>query len=363
MQKGKGRMPSTVYFIPVTPGETAEQHAAKAVRVYKKAGFDKAVAKGDLIGLKQHLGEKGGKGYLEPPIARAFAAAVAKRGGSPFVTDSTTLYRGQRSNAVDYLNLCQEHGFTAEVLGCPVLIADGLRGNSQVMVPIEGKHYRQVPISAAAYHADGFIVLSHVTGHVAAGYAASIKNVAMGLVSRAGKMSQHHGSLPKLNRSKCTACGACARWCPADAITVGKVAEIDETKCIGCGECLAVCRFDAMGFDWGEVPTRLLEKMAEHCLGVHQLHRGKMHYFNFATNITKDCDCMAKRDKAVCDDLGIVAGDDPVAVDQATVDLLRDRGGEDVFRGMRPEIDHEIQLRHGEAIGLGSRKYKLVELG
>jgi len=355
-------MTNTVYFIRVGKDETAAQHAAKALKILKKAGWLKRFEKEDLVGIKQHLGERGGKGYLHPPIAAAFAKEIAKAGGKPFVTDSTTLYRGQRANAVDYLNLCQEHGFTYEAIGCPVIIADGLRGNSQVMVPIKGKHYQQVPISADAYHADGFFVLTHVTGHVAAGYAASIKNVAMGLVSRAGKMSQHHGSLPKLDKGKCTACGACARWCPAEAITVKKAAEIDAKKCIGCGECLSVCRFGAMGFDWGEVPERLLEKMAEHCLGVHQLHRGKMLYFNFAVHVTKDCDCMAKPDGPVCEDLGIIAGDDPVAVDQATLDLMTEHDRKNIFSEMRPAIAHDLQLRHGEAIGLGSRKYELVTL-
>jgi uncharacterized protein len=356
-------MSSKVYFIAVEQGQSPEDHARAALGLYKQAGFDKRFGKDELVGIKQHLGEAGGKGYLEPPIAAAFASALKKANANPFVTDSTTLYRGQRSNAVDYLNLCQEHGFTTEALGCPVLIADGLVGNSQVMVPIDGKHYSQVPISETAYHADGFVVLSHVTGHVAAGYAATIKNVAMGLVSRAGKMSQHHGSLPKLDKAKCTACGACARWCPADAITVDDFAVIDEEKCIGCGECLSVCRFGAMGFDWGEVPERLLEKMAEHCLGVVQLHGEKMVYFNFAVHITKDCDCMGKRDKPVCDDLGIIAGDDPVAVDQATLDLLAKRGGENLFSELRPEIAHDVQLRHGEKIGLGSRDYDLVDVG
>jgi hypothetical protein len=354
-------MASTVYFIKTAAGETPEQHARKGLKLYEKAGFGKQVRPGDLIGLKQHLGEKGGKGYLFPPIAKAFAAAVAKQGGKPFVTDSTTLYKGSRSNAVDYLNLCQEHGFTTEALGCPVIIADGLVGNSQVMVPIKGKHYKQVPISAAAYHADGFVVLTHVTGHILSGFGAAIKNVAMGLVSRAGKMSQHHGSYPIFDPKKCTACEACARWCPAEAIYVKKFAELDKKKCIGCGECLAVCRAGAVGFGFGEAGDRMQEKMAEHCLGLHQIHAGKMCYFNFATNITKECDCMAgSKDKAVCDDLGILASDDPVAVDQATIDLLRDAAGADVFHGLRPQIDHEIQLRHGEAIGLGSRKYEVV---
>ncbi len=355
-------MPATVHFVPVAENETPEEHGRKALKLYEQGGFNQQVGRDDLVGIKQHMGEKGGRGYLEPPIAAALAWAIAKRGGAPFVTDSTTLYRGRRSNAVDYLNLCREHGFTTEALGCPVIIADGLRGNGQVMVAVDGKHYEQVPISAAAYHADGFVVLTHVTGHVAAGYAAGIKNVAMGLLSRAGKMSQHHGAVPVHNAEKCTACGACARWCPVDAIEVTDHAIVDEELCIGCGECLAVCRFDAMGFNWSEVPTVLQEKMAEHCLGVHRLHEGRMCYFNFATHMTTDCDCMGKKAKPVCADLGIVAGDDPVAVDQATLDLLRERRPKAMKKLFRENIDHEVQLRHGESIGLGSRDYELTEL-
>lgn len=353
-------MEALVFFSPVKPAETPEQHARRAMKIYDKAGFGQQIATGDLVALKQHFGEKGGDGYLQPPIAKAFARAVKKAGGKPFVTDSTTLYRGERSTAVDYLNLCAAHGFTAEALGCPVIIADGLRGTGQVMVPIKGKHYQQVPISSAAYHADALVIVSHVTGHCASGYAAAIKNVAMGLVSRAGKMSQHHGNYPIFDPEKCTACGACARWCPAEAITVKKFAKLDQAKCIGCGECLAVCRFDAVGIDWGEEEGRLQEKMAEHCLGVHQIHRDKICYFNFATHISSECDCFGIKQKAECPDLGILAGTDPVAVDQATIDLLRERRTTDLFHDLRPEIDHEIQLRHGEEIGLGTRKYKLV---
>jgi uncharacterized Fe-S center protein len=355
-------MKSTVYFIAVGQDETPEQHARKALKLYQKAGFAKRFGKEELIGIKQHLGEKGGNGYLRPPIAKAFAKVLAAGGSKPFVTDSTTLYRGQRADAVDYLNLCQAHGFTSETLGCPVIIADGLRGNSQVMMPIKGKHYSQVPIASVAYHADGFVVLTHVTGHVAAGFGASIKNVAMGLVSRAGKMSQHHGSHPIFKSEKCTACGACARWCPAEAITVKKVAVLDKAKCIGCGECLAVCRFGAVGFDWGVAPAELQEKMAEHCLAVHKHHEGKIVYFNFATHITRDCDCFGTKQKAVCDDVGILAGDDPVAVDQATLDLLKQEAGGNLFTHMRPEIECDVQVRHGEAIGLGTRDYELVRV-
>ncbi len=353
-------MAAKVYVIKTAQGETPEQHAEKALRVYRAAGFDKQVGKDELIGIKQHFGERGGNGYLRPAIAREFASAIASAGGKPFATDSATLYKGQRANAVDHLNQCREHGFTIDSLGCPIIMADGLLGAGQVMVDVPGKHYQQVPIASVAYHADGFVVLTHVTGHILSGFGASIKNVAMGLVSRAGKVSQHHGAVPSVQPEKCVLCKACEKWCPAEAIMVRKMPAIDKDKCIGCGECIAMCKTEALCVDWGEQPERLQEKMAEHCLGVHQLHGGKMCYFNFATFITRDCDCMGKTQKPECEDFGILASADPVAVDQATVDLVGKARGKELFSELRPEIDPNVQLAHGEAIGLGTRKYELV---
>ena len=250
-------MPSQVYFIRTVDGEADESVAEKAAVLYEKAAFAKQLEKGQLVGIKQHFGEKGGDGWLRPPIAKRFVELVKKTGAKPFLTDTSTLYKGHRGTAVDYLNLCRDHGFTHETVGCPVIIADGLVGASQVFVRIDGKHYRDVPIAADAYHAFAFLVLTHVTGHLVGGLGASIKNVAMGLSSRAGKLSQHHGDIPIVDPKKCTACGRCEHLCPADAIAVGETAVISREKCIGCGECLAVCPFGAVGFHDGMKLTTL----------------------------------------------------------------------------------------------------------
>jgi len=287
---------------------------------------------------------------------------VLKAGAKPFLTDTTTLYKGHRGTAVDYLNLCAAHGFTHENVGCPVVMADGLVGASQVFVKIDGRHYTRVPIAADAYHTPAFIVLTHVTGHLAAGLGASIKNVGMGLSSRAGKLSQHHGDIPVIDPKKCTACGRCAEFCPANAITVAKHAGIDRAKCIGCGECLAVCPFGAVGFHWDETSENLCEKMVEHALAVKLTHAGRMCYFNFMVHVTQQCDCFGIQQDAACPDVGIVASDDLVAVDQAAADLLNAGRKADLFQELQSETRYLRQLEYGEQLGLGSRKYELIEV-
>ena len=337
-------MSSKVWFIRTKDGEPDESLAEKALAVYEKAGFGSQLAKGQLVGIKQHFGEKGGTGWLRPPIAKAFAERVSKSGAKPFLTDTTTLYKGHRGTAVDYLNLCAAHGFTHEKVGCPVIIADGLVGASQVFVKIDGKHYPKVPIASDAFHTWAFIVLTHVTGHIAGGLGASIKNVAMGLSSRAGKLSQHHGDIPVIDPKKCTACGRCGEFCPSGAITVGQHAAIAREKCIGCGECLAVCPFGAVGFHWDETPQNLCEKMVEHALAVKLTHEGRMCHFNFMVHVTQQCDCFGLKQDAACPDLGIVASDDMVAVDQAAADLLNAGRAKDLFQELQPETRYLRQL-------------------
>ena len=102
--------------------------------------------------------------------------------------------------------------------------------------------------------------------------------------------------------------------------------------------------------------------MVEHALAVKQTHPGRMCHFNFMTHVTKGCDCFGVKQDAGCADIGIIASSDMVAVDQATVDLMKEELGKDLFLEFTPEADYNVQLEHGEAVGLGSREYELIEV-
>ena len=350
-----------VFFTPLPESSTPARMAVAAECLWEKMGLDSIISKNALVALKQHFGEKGGQNFLPPAVAKAVGELVKKAGGKPFSTDSNTLYNGQRANAVDHLTLAREHGFSHEALGFPVIIADGLKGENQVTLPSKAGTLKHAFLAGCGYQADAAIILPHVTGHLAAGLGAAIKNVAMGFAGRAGKLQQHHSAQPIFTASKCKVCGRCAKHCPAGAITIADTALLEQKRCIGCGECYAFCPHGAVSFEWSTTSLDLQRKMAEYCLAFHKEKAGRVAYLSFMTRVTKNCDCLAKNEP-VLPDLGVVGSMDPVAVDAAADDLLNERHGKNVFADYWPQSNHRTQLEYGEKIGLGSTKYELVRV-
>lgn len=150
---------------------------------------------------------------------------------------------------------------------------------------------------------------------------------------------------------------------------------IDPSACIGCGECILICPNGAIEVQWTESIPVFLESMVEYAEGVLQGKTGKVLFINFITNVSPACDCASANDAPLVADVGVVASTDPVAVDQAAVDLVNAQTalpgtaltvnlapGEDKFKGIYPEVDWEIQLDYAVALGLGSRAYTLIRL-
>lgn len=354
-------MTATVYRFDVTETTAPAESRAGLEQILAREEICAAFSSKGLTAIKMHFGEADKPKTVAPDYVRIVASAVRKQGGKPFLTDTNTLYTGQRSNSVDHLNLAHRHGYTPQQTGAPVIIMDGLSGRNFFEVPIDGKHCQTAKIARDVLSIDDLIVLTHVTGHGGVGLGASIKNMGMGMASRGGKQIQHSGILPRVTAKKCVACGECARWCPADAITVDETAVIDPEKCIGCGECTVTCPHKAIAVRWDESSINLQEKMAEYALAVTRSIRGKCCFINFALNITKDCDCVHTAQEAQFAAIGIFASTDPVAVDQAVFDALRERQGSDVPQGWFG-IDATVQLAHAEAIGLGTREYEVTKV-
>ena len=242
-----------------------------------------------------------------------------------------------------------------------MIIADGVTGREEVLVRIDGRHSKEVGIAPGVAAADALLVLSHATGHLACGFGGTIKNIGMGLSSRRGKLYQHSVVKPEVKAHKCRGDGACVKWCPEDAISmVNDKAIIDSKKCIGCGECIAACRPGAVSFQW-KIESRLLqERMAEQALGVLKNKQGHIGFLIFIMSVTKDCDCLASRQGDVLvKSIGIAASLDPVALDHATVSLIEQALGAGI-RTKAYDIDYLPQLKHAEALGMGSCSYDLV---
>lgn len=356
-------MKSVVFFGRLDNGETSEGASELAGRLFDKARFAQVLDRDDLTLVKLHFGEEGNEGYIKPPIVRTVVKRCKAGGAKPFLCDTNTLYVRRRHNAVDHLTLAAEHGFTTESVGCPVIIADGLRGYNTVDVEINGGHSKVVSVAPDAVHADAIIGLAHVTGHIGTGLGAAIKNIGMGLSSRAGKLIQHSGEAPSVDPQKCRACGTCAQWCPQDAITVGKdCAAIDPDGCISCGYCLCLCREGAIRFSWSAGSEHLQERMAEHAAGALSGKQGKMAFMNVIIDSSEKCDCMSDTGDKIIGDLGILASTDPVALDCATVDIVNSAAGRDIFKELYPDIDCRRQMRVACELGLGSCEYEVVEI-
>jgi uncharacterized Fe-S center protein len=355
-------MKSRVYFTAATRREEPGALSKKLERLYLELGLDDKIEKGSFVALKIHFGEKGNIGHIQPRWLEDLVYRLQKRTARAFFTDTNTLYVGMRSNAIDYLNLAARHGYSLERVGLPVHIADGLLGEDDEEIKINLKHIKAAKVGAAIVHSDFLLCLSHLTGHVQTGLGATIKNLGMGCASRAGKLEQHSQVHPRINPKSCTNCGLCLDYCPSQAIIQkeGSAFIIDD-RCIGCGECLVVCKVGAVKMRWDTDAARLQEKMAEYAYAVHSRFGGKIGYLNFLLKMTKDCDCMSGDQPEIVADVGILSSLDPVALDQASADLLIKRAGKDVLRAGY-DIDWSLQLKHGARVGLGSLEYEVLEL-
>jgi len=356
-------MTAKVYFLPVPDGLPATAQAQAMGEIYRACGADDAIAARDFVAIKLHVGEKKNTTHVKPELIKELVERVKSKGALPFLTETSTLYKGERENAVRHILHAHRHGFGIDRVGAPFIMADGLTGNTEYEVAINGELHKSVKVAREVMSADALLVVSHPTGHVAAGLGACIKNLGMGLASRMGKMRQHSAMLPEIIADRCKHCGKCIQWCPQEAIVTreGK-AYIQTEKCIGCGECLAMCRFDAVKYDWGAESGFMQRSMAEHACGVVAGKRGKAFYFNVMIDMTKDCDCFNVEQPKLIPDIGILAADDPVAIDKATIDLTARAHGKSLAELAYAKLNGLIQIEHAAKIGMGSLAYELVEL-
>ena len=345
---------SKVYFIDFSS-------IGKFKKLLLHAGLDRVVSKNDMVAIKLHFGEKGNRGYVKPEYVNRVVKEVKALGGRPFLTDSNTIYVGERSDALRHLAIARTHGFNLENCGAPIIIADGLRGNSFVEVEIGQKHFKKIKVASAMYHADALIFVTHFKGHELGGFGGVLKNIGMGGASRTGKYEIHEAVVPRIDLGKCTGCEVCVTWCPAGAIKiVKKKVKIDSGKCIGCGECILYCNFGALSIVWSDLTKSEQEKLVEYAFGV--LKNKKTLFINFLNFITRLCDCCATSAGPVVRDIGILVSSDPVAIDGASVNLVNEAGKRDVFRQLYPGTDWNFQLNYAQKLSMGTRDYELVRI-
>ena len=159
----------------------------KLRKLLEKSEFSKIDFDGKFVAIKLHFGELGNLSFLRANYAKVVADFVKERGGKPFLTDCNTLYVGSRKNALEHIDTAYQNGFTPYATACQIIIADGLKGTDEALVPVEGGEYvHEAKIGQALMDADIVISLTHFKGHEQAGFGGAMKNLGMGGGSRAG---------------------------------------------------------------------------------------------------------------------------------------------------------------------------------
>lgn len=369
---------STVYFASArsTKWKYSDSMPGKLERLLEKAGLSNYFSPKEWVAVKTHFGSEGAHRVVRPVFIRKVVEGLKAIGTKPFVTDTV------RIKGLDYLEVANQNGINHLSVGAPVVIADGLYGKDSILVKA-GDILGEVAVASLIHDVPAMVVCSHVKGHINAGYAGALKNLAMGGVSsshrhcgwKCGRGSMHtigEGNLV-WDKEKCELCYQCAEVCPLNTIIFEEGTELvwDGDTCWRCGRCVRVCQAEALSMPGGD-DDRFMRSLAEAAKTVlSTFEPQKVLYINFLTEIQPECDCMPTADVPVIQDKGILVSNDVVAIEQASIDMLLKSSplpesaakmeGDDILYNLTKK-PYTIQVEAAEALGLGSRIYELIEI-
>jgi uncharacterized Fe-S center protein len=316
--------------------------------------------------IKMHVGSGIGYTTIHPLFVRLLADYVKECGGRPFITD--------------VCGLDAKRGYTQEVTGCPFYPATGVKDSSFIVREVpEGYGLKELQIGRVVQDADFLITFSHAKGHGNCAYGGAIKNLAMGFLTGKSRTDVHMtvSARPYWQREKCRFCRLCVKNCRCNAITLDKKngMYIEFHTCYYCMRCVAVCPTGALTLDEGNYISfqRALALSAKTIL---DLFRGETCHINVILNVTPFCDCLGFSSPSIIPDVGIAASRDVVALEEATLDLMRkqkyiDRSlpGHLKLHSRKGHIlqriwgkNPYIQVMEAEKLGLGDREYTLKEV-
>ena len=273
----------------------------KVVELYRLTGKELS----GRVAVKLHSGEEGNQNFLKPEFFKPMVEYV-----NGTVVECNTAYEGSRNTTEKHLETLEKHGWSKYF---NVDLLDGEGPDLELAIP-EGKKIQKNFVGKNIVNYDSMLVLSHFKGHPMGGYGGAIKQLSIGVASSYGKAYIH-----------------------------------------GVG--------DTDNF-WGSDHDSFLESMADAASSVIEYFKGNIAYVNVMKNMSVDCDCCAVAEDPCMKDIGILASTDPVAIDQACIDL--------VYAANDPGRDHlleRIESRNGvhtieaaAALGYGSREYELIEI-
>ena len=273
----------------------------KVLELYKMLGKNLP----GKVAIKVHSGEKGNQNFLRPDFWKSVVDHV---GGT--VVECNTAYEGERNVTKRHIKLFEDHGWTKYF---PVDLLDAEGPDLKLEIP-NGKIIKENYVGKNLANYDSMLVLSHFKGHPMGGYGGALKQLSIGVASSFGKAYIHGAGVPENI--------------------------------------------------WSADHNSFLESMADAAGSVVEYFKGNILYVNVMKNMSVDCDCCAVAEDPCIADIGILVSDDPIAIDQACIDLVyacSDPG--------KPHLIERIESRNGiltieaaAALGYGSREYELIEV-
>lgn len=354
-------MKSDVYFIKVDDNDVQARSSSLRRLIHTLDPFS-SYKINEFIPVKLTIGDTKCVYNINPELVKIIIHEIKNKKARPFIFDTNVIYKGSRSNAIDHLALAQNKGFTHSKIGAPFIIADGLFGYDGKEYGLDSEYLKKIKLPSFIGMVDNLVVLSHATCHILSGYAGAIKNVAMGMVSKPTKQIQHSSLKPHVIEERCTSCGLCIEICPVNAISFNNTgkASIDQLRCIGCGECLCACKFDAIFINWDEDIHIFLKRMAAAASFILSKFKNKF-FINFVFDVTKECDCIStKNEKIVCRDIGLLASNDIVSIESATIDLINKN--KDLILEEKSKPAYKKILEYSHERGLGNLEYNLITI-
>jgi len=266
------------------------------IAVYEALGLEAS----GKVAVKIHTGEPGNRHFLAPALIKD----LVQRVNGTFV-EANTAYGGRRASAAAHYQVAQEHGFTAVA---PIVIMDE---KADISLPVKGgKHLKENFVGARFPEFNFHIVLSHFKGHQMGGFGGAVKNLSIGYASTAGKSWIHSGGKSKTR-------------------------------------------------PWGGEQNNFLESMAEAAKTIVDANSGRILYINVMNHLSVDCDCNGNPSAPTMADIGILASLDPVALDQACVDLVYAAKDSANLIQRIESRNGLLTLEHAQRIGLGKKTYSL----
>jgi hypothetical protein len=294
--------------------------------LWDKVEAARCIDEGDSVAIKFHFGELGNVRYVRPILIGRLVELVKRAGGRPFLTDTTTLYRHHRHTAFEYLETARRNGFTAETMGCPIIIADGFKSQGAEVSVSGAYQLKRVGVAQAIYDADVLVTANHLTLHPEFPWAAALKNIGMGCSTKQMKLAMHGKTTrPNFDAVRCVVCGLCLKHCPGEAFSVkAKKIRFDVSKCVGCADCFSWCKGGALRIPWGGGMEQVQRRLCDVVKGIMSTFKpGKSCHFTFALDITRFCDCAGTSTVPIVPDIGMFACKDPLAIDMAAFDMLQ----------------------------------------